>query len=250
MTTALAHPTPRATSGDPVDAAQMRRAFEGHYASIHPIICHIVRGNGLPDEDNVIGDIAEHLWCQFPSRYQEEQEDLAAGNPSRHNWIPLLCEIARNRMCDHLRFHGLTRPKRAGQTPVPEDGQSTSRKRASTRRGREVPLQFAERLPAPADSDPAVLVQQREDRTDHSFLRADQRALLPQALAYLESVEPDQFNALQTSLHDVPDEEAASLLQTDRFTMYRRRRAAIRTLRRFYALHGFAVPTSEPRSRI
>ena len=153
-------------------------------------------------------------------------------------------------MCDHLRHHGLARPSRKGNAPLPEDAAAAGPSRTSTRRGWEVPLKFDESLAAPPDSDPAVLIEQRETRNAHSFLRADQRALLPEALAYLESVAPDQFNALQTSLHDLSDDEATSLLQTDRFTMYRRRRAAIATLRRFYAQRGFSVPNSTPPARI
>ena len=38
------------------------------------------------------------------------------------------------------------------------------------------------------------------------------------------------------------------LSKTGRFTMYRRRHAAIGTLRRFYAQRGFSVPTSTPPS--
>ena len=248
MTTTAAHEPAQPTAASPEDVARMHRAFEEHYASAYPRICRIVRGHGLSDEDDVLGDIAEHLWRQFPAKYQAEQEDLAAGRPSRHKWVPLFCEIARNRMIDALRAEGRARRRRGCQDIASDDDAFADQERPHRRR--EVPLRYAERLAAPPESDPAVLFEQREERNARSFLRSDRRALLPEALAYLESVEPDQFNALQTSLHNIPDEEAVSLLQTDRFTMYRRRRAAIATLRRFYAQRGFPVPTSKPPSHI
>ena len=251
MTTKVTHAAPP-TAADPEDAARtqrMHRAFETHYTSAYPRICRIVRNHGLSDEDDVLGDISEHLWRQFPARYREEQADLAAGRPSRHKWVSLFCEIARNKMIDRLRAEGLARRKRRGQVSPPADDESTGQARTSNPRRREVPLLFAERLVAPPESDPAVSFEQREESAARSYLPSDQRILLQQALAYLESVEPDQFNALQTLLHNIPDEEACSLLQTDRFTIYRRRRAARRTLRHFYAQRGLKFPTTKSPSR-
>lgn len=218
-------------------------AFSRRFEQALPVVQSIVRRSQLNDEDFIISEVLEDVWRAFPAMYQEEQDDLAAGLPSRHNWLAFICRITRCRIIDECRRLGISprhRPTRARRAiedaPAPVAPAETLAQTAPSHTW-EVPL-HPDHI-APDDSDPAVFLERIADRIE---LRTNLR----EALAHLAWTAPRQFRALQTSLDNLPDEAAAEQLDTSRFGVYRLRQAAVLSLRRFFKERGCKVATTTP----
>jgi hypothetical protein len=248
-------------TGTDAERAAMHKAFQTIYEKAYPRLCHIVSNRGLPDPDNTLGDISE-LFCRvFPAMYREEQAKLAAGKPPPYKWVPWICRVAFFRVIDEMRKLGLItrkRPAKAGAAaPPPDDEQEDTPDKNHPRR-RELPLEFADNLRAPEESDPAVIFdlydgdldaahERRIDEQERCTEEHKQRVeALKAARARLAIEFPQLAAGMDTFLNGLSDAESACHLNITRYALYRLRRSALRQLRLYFAEQGFTVPDKPP----
>ena len=233
---------------------EMRREFEELFTECEKRVEGIVRAGRVPDPDEVIGQTWEQVWRAYPRMYSEEQAAVAAGEGSKHNFKAFLASVATHRLIDYKRKLGLAKkPKKGakGETITEELMERAARRK-------EVQLEYAEHLAAPAESDPAVLAEQGAfDEEPASLVKReafDDDQLLGQmaleAFEELAAVEPMQYLAIQTSLDNLSDSQAEAVLKEDRQTIYRLRQEGTLWLRRYFTERGFKVATSKPRRHL
>jgi RNA polymerase sigma factor (sigma-70 family) len=195
------------------DGEDVKRSFGERCEGARVAVWRAIRQRRPEEPEMVWADVCVKAWRRYPAMYREEQEGLAEGRPSRHDWTGWLVRIAVNHMIDlHRRTHGRRKGGKACG--------AYERRRLVT-----VSLR-SEVLPAPPEADPQVL-----------FVLEETWRGMNEAIGALDRSERAALSAVV--LDEEGDEEVAVRLGMSARTVRRRRRRAIGRLHEQLAERGW-----------
>lgn len=210
------------------------------FDSIRPKIEFLARRARGEDPENLVAEVRARCWAIFPSRYEEELNALAKGEPSPHKWDGLFCRITRALVVDEYRGR---------QARYRALGHRLTREPFSAERsfGQIAPDKGAAACITELPVDCDYVVDDSSMSTEEIVEHSEIASLLRPAL---DSLPHDERVAIWAWAKRVPQQITARRLRCSRFGLMRLQRRALEGLREFYRSYGYECPVMSTTVRI
>jgi len=215
------------------DQAALQASFMTRWAAAAPSVSRLLsKINGPDDRNDALQDVLLRAWEAYPTMVQREASALAAGLPSPHRWNAWFTTLARNYLTNQYRRrtketasfgeHSTRRPRSECHQGVVPTGEAT----LSQPDFLELDQLSSEQ--AGETTEPEALV-----------LRAAASHVIAAA-----TLSPEQRQTVQAILDGDTDQLLAARWGTSQSAVVRRRRSALKVLRRALEDAGFTAADS------